>query len=150
MTPSSGDTHPDRMNSEQLRKRDDEILRLYVEEGLSPEGLAARFGLRPSTVHGILRHRGVSLRRLSSGAPPHLKERNDEIARLRAEEGLTLKEIGERFNLGKERVRQVLIRAGVPREVQGGKGSRTHERVQRRASARGYVEVQTRNHPSIC
>jgi DNA-binding CsgD family transcriptional regulator len=115
MAASSGDAHPDRMSGEQLRKRDDEILRLFVEEGLSPEGLAARFGLRPSAVHGILRHRGVSLRRLSSGAPPHHKERNDEMARLRAEEGLTLKEIGERSNLGKERVCKVLIKAGVSR-----------------------------------
>jgi DNA-directed RNA polymerase specialized sigma subunit len=43
----------------------------------------------------------------------HLTERNDEIARLYAEGDLTLREIGKRFNLSHERVRQIGERASV-------------------------------------
>jgi len=45
----------------------------------------------------------------------YLRKRNGEIARLYADGDLTLREIGERFNLSHERVRQILERAGVKR-----------------------------------
>ena len=62
MTPSSRDIHPHRMSSEHLRKRDEEIVRLCLEEGLKRKEVAARFDLRPETVSRILArasmHRG--------------------------------------------------------------------------------------------
>lgn len=94
--------------------RSREITHAYVQEGLSLQEVGARFGLSRGTVSEILRRAGLggSLRRRITGGPPHLKGRNDEIARLYAEGGLTLREIGERFNLSSERVRQIGRRAG--------------------------------------
>lgn len=44
---------------------------------------------------------------------PAVPERDAEIVRLRTEEHLTYKQIGERYGISRERVRQVLRRAGV-------------------------------------
>jgi len=44
--------------------------------------------------------------RATTSAP---SEREREMLRLRTEEGLTLREIGQRFDIGTERVRQLLI-----------------------------------------
>lgn len=100
-------------HQQELGQRNHEIARLYGE-GLSVPELGARFRLSPSTIATILTRRGVSLKRLSSGALPHLKERNDEIVRLYEREGLTLRQIGRQFDLSPERVRQLVRRAGVP------------------------------------
>ncbi|UCH86093.1 MAG: helix-turn-helix domain-containing protein [Dehalococcoidia bacterium] len=93
-------------------RRKQEIIRAYGEQGLTLEEVGRRFGLSPSTVRRILQKAGVGRRPRSSGPPKHLQERNDEIARLYAEGDLTLREIGERFNLSHERVRQIGKRAG--------------------------------------
>ena len=59
---SSGGIGAHRMNSQHLRKRDEEIVRLCLEEGLKRKEVAARFDLRPETVSRILArasmHRG--------------------------------------------------------------------------------------------
>jgi len=97
------------------RPREREVARLYAEERLTVEGFGARFALTRGRVRQILGGVGVGLRRASSGPapPPHLKERDGEIARLYAERDLTLREIGERFGLTRERVRQIAGRAGL-------------------------------------
>ena len=180
MAPSGDDDHPERMTRERRCERNKEIVRLCVEEGLPPEDIAARFGLRPSTVFavlarhsvtvrrdtmhrrardrrdeaiadlhrkglslaelgnrfglapatvsGILRKLGVSLRRGRTGPPQYLKERSDEMVRLYTGEGLTLRQLSERFGISHERARQILMKAGVVRRRVG--VSITPDRVQ--------------------
>lgn len=44
------------------------------------------------------------------------KERNDEICKLYTVEGLTTQQCAERFKISRERVRQILRRAGIYRK----------------------------------
>ena len=116
MTPSSRDIHPHRMSSEHLRKRDEEIVRLYVEEGLAVKEVGALFRLTYVRVIQILGEAGVDRR--SRGWRSHWpwrdwKQRTKEIIGAYVEDELSLEKVGARFRLSPTCVRQVLIRAGV-------------------------------------
>lgn len=108
-----------RRRGRDLTQRNQDIARLYLEERLTLGEIGERFDVSQKWVRRILKRLGVSLRRRSRGPPEpeHLRGRNEEIARLYAEGDLTLREIGERFNLSRERVRQIAKRAGVTLRV---------------------------------
>jgi DNA-binding CsgD family transcriptional regulator len=111
---------PGRARGDAIRHRNQEIARLYAEEGISPEDLAGRFSLKPSTVADILKLRGVALRRRPRMRPPSpFGQRNAEMARLYVDEGLSLRQVGARFGLSYERVRRILMTAGVSRSRPG-------------------------------
>jgi len=118
MVSSGHNAHPDRTSSAAVRRRNQEIVRLYGEEGLSPEELAARHGLSLVTVVGILRAAGVSFAR-PGRRPDDLRQRSEEIAHAYVEDGLTLTEVGRRFGLGPTSVSWILARAGVSRTKPG-------------------------------
>ena len=127
--------HPERMTRERRLERNREIVRLRLEEGLLPEDIAGRFGLRPSTVlailaiHGVKRPLGTlsdaTRKRVQEAArryaerdrrthpPSPFRQRNEEMARLCVEESLSLGQIGARFGMSRERVRQILMKAGL-------------------------------------
>lgn len=99
------------------RKPDLARYRLFAnryEEGATILEIATEFGACQETVRKALKSLGVVARPFSDHPStrrphPHL----DEMKRLRAE-GATLDEIGGRFSLTRERVRQILKKAGVP------------------------------------
>ncbi len=102
-------------SEEQLTQRDQQVVRLYVEDCLSLEKIGARFKLDKATVRGILERAGVNRRYCGSRLPrEQLTHRNQEIVRLYVEEGLTLREVGARVGLSGEGVRLILKEAGGP------------------------------------
>ena len=118
MVSTGGHIHAARTRGDVTRRRNQEMARLYDEEGISLEDVAVRFGLRPSTVSDILRMRRVALRRQPRRRPPsRFSQRNEEMARLYVDEGLNLREIAARFGVSHERVRQILMTAGVSRKT---------------------------------
>ena len=103
-------------------QRTQEIARVYVQEGLSLEQVAARFDLNRITVRRILQKAGVPRR--PTGRRPGwrsrtLKQRDEDIVRLRIEDSLTLKEIGRRFDLSPSMVSRILKTAAVTRKPPG-------------------------------
>jgi len=108
------------LSPEEEVQRDQEIVRLYVEEGLSLEKAGARLGLTSERVRQKLERRGVSPRNGSCRLTHEQQARRDqEIVRLYVEEGLSLKKIGARFGLSDFAVRHILERAGVTRRAGG-------------------------------
>jgi len=106
------------MNGQHLRKRDEEIIRLYSEEGLTVKEIGPLFGLTHVRVIQILEKAGVNRR--SRGWRSHwpwrdMEQRRREIAHVYVEEELSLNEVGARLGLSTSCVRQELIRAGVDR-----------------------------------
>lgn len=78
-------------------------LRELARKGLTNEEIAEQTGMHPKMV-------GEQLRNYRRKAGVHLvinRERDDEIIRLRCEELLTLQEIADKFNISRERVRQI-------------------------------------------
>ncbi|HEX5309268.1 MAG TPA: sigma factor-like helix-turn-helix DNA-binding protein [Solirubrobacteraceae bacterium] len=79
-----------------------------------------------------LNTQGTSLPASPGGHIYMPNDRNREIFRLRIVEGLTLKEVGERFDLNSERVRQILARhfglRGSPPTVKARKWAETEQR----------------------
>lgn len=96
-----------------VRERTLQIVHLYDGENLSIKEVATCVGLNTSTVQQALKSAGVS-RRSISGPRLSLMQRNQEIARLYREEGLTHKEIGARMDLGPHQVYRILKGLGVP------------------------------------
>ena len=111
MSSPSGHVYPHPITREQRWERNREMVRLCTEEGLSPEELSGRFGLRLSTVFVILLRYGVSLRR-NTRHPQELVHRNQEIARLYGE-GLTPEELAAQFGVGRWTVCETLRKQGI-------------------------------------
>lgn len=62
--------------------------------------------------------------------PPLIRDHLAEIERLYAEEALTLQEIGDRFGVSRERIRQVMGKAGVHRGTSDASRQRSEQRYQ--------------------
>jgi len=106
------------MNRQHLRKRDEEIVRLYVEEGLTVKDVGGLFGLTYVRVTQVLEEAGVDRRSRgwrSRWPWRDSSQRTKEIIPAYVEEELSLEEVGARFGLSATCVRDVLVRAGVSR-----------------------------------
>jgi DNA-directed RNA polymerase specialized sigma subunit len=106
------------MNRQHLGKRDEEIVRLYVEDGLTVKDVGALFGLTYVRVIQVLEAAGVDRRSRGwrSGWPwRDSEQRTKEIIAAYVEEELSLEEVGARFGLSPTCVRHVLIKASVAR-----------------------------------
>lgn len=88
-------------------KRDEEIVRLRVGEGMSTRMIAQRFGISHQWVSAILRQAGVD------GAVKFNWKRDQEIIRLRKTKCLTHSEIAAQMGLTLSVVSGVLLRAGM-------------------------------------
>jgi DNA-binding CsgD family transcriptional regulator len=106
---------------DQRKRRDEEIVRLYVQERLPLREIGARCGLSVSGIRGILERAGVQARSRSRLVLTHkeLAQRNWEIVRLHLEEGLAARQISGQLALGVERVYTVLRAAGISRRRSG-------------------------------
>src|SRR5688572_24515834 len=70
------------------------------------------------------------------------QKRTAEIVRLRIEERLTLEEIGERFDLTRERIRQILYAEGIDDRVPTRVGREQRERQQALTDEQLMVELR--------
>ena len=109
------------MNDEDLIERNKEIVHLYVQHRLTLGEVGARFHLSRDQVGMILEKAGVSRRSRSAHrlTPQELAQRNQEIVRLYAEDGLTLREAGGRLGVSERQAWRVLETAGVSRRKPG-------------------------------
>ena len=103
---------------EDMRERTLQIVHLYVDKGLSLREVATCVGLNHGSVLKELERAGISRRRVS-GPRLSLIQRNEEIARLYREEGLTHKEIGARMDVSRRYVYCILKGLGVPASQRG-------------------------------
>jgi len=105
------------LTRDQRKRRDEEIVRLYVQERLSLREAAARCGLSVSGIRSILERAGVQARSTSHLVltREELAQRNREIVRLHREEGLAARQISGQLALGIEQVYMVLRAAGISR-----------------------------------
>lgn len=96
-------------------ERDDEAARLYLN-GLSLLDVARELGIAAGTVRAALKRRNIMPRPPGKCQKATILRRDDEkadrIAAMRAE-GKTLTEIGDIEGITRERVRQILARAGI-------------------------------------
>ena len=98
--------------AEQRTQRNEEIIRVYVGEGLSLQEIGVRFGLHRDAVAEILERAGV--RKRASRPTGDLQEQRDgEIICLYVEERLSHREIAARCGLSASGIRSILERAGV-------------------------------------
>jgi uncharacterized protein (DUF433 family) len=99
-----------------------DVVRRY-QAGETMAQIAAVHDVSPATVRALLVEENVPIRR-QGGYPSigSVKERTAEIVRLRQVQRLTLQAIGDRYQLTRERVRQILKAEGVdPRFPYGDK-----------------------------
>ena len=109
------------MNGKEFIKRNQEIVRSYVEERLTLGEVGERFHISRRQVAEILERAGVSRRSRSAHrlTSQQLAERNQEIVRLYVEDGLTLREAGGRFGVSERQVSRVLETVAVGRRKPG-------------------------------
>lgn len=102
-----------RLPNPDIATRNATLCSLY-RDGLTVQQVAARTEVNKRTVYFALRSGGVKLRpRPSRKTGPQDTGRTAEIVRLREEEHLTYRQIGARYGISHERVRQILEKAGV-------------------------------------
>lgn len=101
--------------------------------GLTPTQAAKELGRSYITVYQQCRRTGIKLPRKASTlkAPAERTEAMVEMYR----DGLTLGDIGKAYGISRERVRQILVKAGVT-AAQGGLAVRTASRQKARAAAK--------------
>lgn len=91
---------------------DEEMVALY-QSGLSIEDVGAKLGCSGGTVRNALKRLGAKMRKRGPARMAALyPERTADMVAMR-ERGATLQEIGAKYKLTRERVRQILIREGV-------------------------------------
>jgi hypothetical protein len=97
-----------------LSREDRVVLVRRYRAGAPITKLGADYGVPPPSVLAILIEEGVPLRGQDAAVSTMSgKERNAEIVRLRQVYRMTYQDIGDRFLITKERVRQILKENGV-------------------------------------
>jgi len=91
-----------------------EVIKLY-ESGKSVLELSAICECAPSTPRRWLKGNGVELRKYAPGRRSAPDERIPKIMEMR-KAGMTLEEIGTEFGITRERVRQIVVKAGLQSE----------------------------------
>jgi transposase len=92
---------------------DDNIRRLYTSAGHTAAEIAAHFGCPTTTVYSRLQRLGVPRR----PAEPRQRKRpaDNELRRLYDDEGLSLRQLAQRFSVTPQAVRNWLVAADIPR-----------------------------------
>jgi transposase/transposase-like protein len=92
---------------------DDDIRRLYISAGHTAAEIADHLGCPTTTVYDRLQRLGVPRR----PAEPRQRRRpaDDELRRLYGDEGLSLRQLAERFSVTPQAVRNGLVAASIPR-----------------------------------
>lgn len=96
---------------------DDEIIRLYVDRGLSDAEIAEQLGCSASLVYARLARRGVPRR--DRGARHRRRPGDSELARLHGEGGSSLRDLARRYGVSAQAVQRWLIAGGIERRPPG-------------------------------
>jgi transposase len=106
------------VNTARTDVSDDDIRRLYAREGWTAAEIGAHLGCPTTTVYGRLERLGVPRR---SAAPRHSKRPpDDELRRLYRYDGLSLRQLAERFSVSRQAVHHWLVAADIPRRPPAG------------------------------
>lgn len=84
----------------------------YVDAGYTVPELSELFGVRKETMRLRLKALDLKANRLPREEAAKLENRNDAICRLYTE-GKTLQEVGDKYGITRERVRQILVKKGI-------------------------------------
>lgn len=96
---------------------DDEIVRLYVDGGLSAAEVAEQLGCSASLVFARLARRGVPRR--DRGATRRGRPGDSELAHLYGEGGLSLRDLARRYGVSAQAVQRWLVAGGIERRSPG-------------------------------
>jgi DNA-directed RNA polymerase specialized sigma subunit len=88
----------------------EEVIGLYVEEGLTVKQVGGRLGLSGACVGRVLMREGVDRRHPGWYRRQRLAQRNREIVRLCLQEGLKRKDVAARFDLRPETISGILAK----------------------------------------
>jgi hypothetical protein len=101
--------------------------RELYESGLSVVHVAAEVGSNQGTVRSALLRLGVQFRGPGGGASRKNAERNKAIVAAYEDGERNASEVAKQFGISRERVRQVLVRAGITTDGPGSKEARERE-----------------------
>lgn len=102
-----------------------------LADGLTSLQIASRLGLQYQMVRRYCREESIETRR-GYAKPAGIEERNEKIVAM-FKQGVTMQRIGDQFMLTRERVRQVLERAGINASEGGQSRAALHRREKRAA-----------------
>jgi transposase len=92
---------------------DDDIRRLYTSAGHTAAEIATQLGCPTTTVYTRLQRLGVPRR--PAVTRKRTRPADDELRRLYSDEGLSLRQLAERFSVTPQAVHQWLVAAAIPR-----------------------------------
>jgi transposase len=92
---------------------DDDIVRLYTSGGRTAAEIAGHLGCPTTTVYNRLQRLGVPRRPASPRRS--MRPADDELRRLYSDEGLSLRQLAERFSVTRQAAHHWLVAAGIPR-----------------------------------
>ena len=129
-----------------MRKVDcdeNELEKLYSEDGKTIKEVASIFGIGTSTVHSILKRRNVPTNRRANYKNENNKKYNSrdaEIVRLFTEENLIKTEIAEKLGLSRTRVGEIIRSSGA---------TKTDAQIAEQKQRQAMKSIEKHNHPQI-
>jgi group I intron endonuclease len=96
---------------------DDEIIRLYCDEKLSPQQIASMFNTDHKTIRYRLKKHDIELRDDRDKSGKSLDLDDDEIVRLYVDEGLSTTKIGDMLNVSWATINKRLDKMGIERDA---------------------------------
>ena len=115
--------------------------RELAAQGMTCRELSRAIGCSYFTVWAWAKREGVTLIRGKRGPVPSPKSERAELMESMYRQGMTMQAIGEKYNVTRERVRQVLKRAGVDHSCGG---QTVQASLKRNAAERSRVAAQAR------
>lgn len=120
------------------------VARYVADPTMTVKALAAELGLNRETVKRLLDRHRIPIRRFR-------QDRNGNVAAMISllEDGETLQQVGDRFGISRERVRQLVVRDGYverPAKALAAEGRRLADEAERREVTRERREMLRRIH----
>lgn len=134
-----------------LRPRQEEVLEM-LNSGMLYRQIAERLGVCMATVHSFAKAHGIERGRgrRTGQYPAELAARDKAIVEMDSTDNYTLEQVGQKFGMTRERVRQILLAHGTRKhsELQHKKSIERAERVATEKQKRKQIREEARLSPS--